>query len=162
VFQWFRLRILGLFAWDHLFLLHGLVRLGLRFLLRDGFLWIAVLWIAIFLIRHFVSPLLVLLLLVKLSRTQRALVAPPISLPDHLFDLPDLSFNFAGIVFGRAFGLQVGILRELAGLLLDFAFHLMECAFDLILCARLHLLSPYRCILADSESGTRQLAPRYV
>jgi len=65
VFLWFRLRTLGLCDRDRWFLLHRLIRLDYGFLLRrSGLLRIAMLWVEIFLIWHFISPLLVSLLLV--------------------------------------------------------------------------------------------------
>src|ERR1700679_1875585 len=54
LFLWFRLRTLRLPARVLRFLLHWLVRLGSRFLLRTGLLLIDTLWSAIFLILHFV------------------------------------------------------------------------------------------------------------
>ena len=46
--------------------------------------------------------------------------------------MPDLFFNFAGLVFDYAFGLQVRIVRDLACFFFDFTFHLMKGALNLI------------------------------
>src|ERR1022692_2857384 len=70
--------------------------------------------------------------------------SPPNLLLEYFFDLPDLFFNFPGPVFGFAFSLQVGIVRDLACLLFNFAFHFMKLAFNLILRTRAHRFSPYR------------------
>src|ERR1700682_1676477 len=74
-----------------------------------------------------------------------------ISFLEHFFDLPDLLFNFASVLFGFALSLQVGVVRVLACRLFDFAFRFVKIAFDLILCARVHLFSPYCWNLASLE-----------
>jgi hypothetical protein len=50
--------------------------------------------------------------------------------------------DFASEFFALAFGLQVGVVRDLSGLLLNIAFQFMKLAFDLILRARFYWVSP--------------------
>src|ERR1022692_2499443 len=95
------------------------------------------------------------------SRTQKTRPAqsPPNLLLEYFFDLPDLFFNFPGPVFGFAFSLQVGIVRDFARLLFDFAFHFMKLAFNLIFRTRFHLFSPYSCSCLIKELNLRSPAP---
>jgi hypothetical protein len=51
---------------------------------------------------------------------------PPNLLLEYFLDLPDLLFNFAGVMFGFAVSLWARIVRDLACLLFDFAFHFMK------------------------------------
>src|ERR1017187_26794 len=61
---------------------------------------------------------------------------------EHLFNLADFLLDLAGELFVLAFGLQLGVVRDLSRFLFGFAFHFMDVSFDLILCARFHIYSP--------------------
>jgi hypothetical protein len=66
-----------------------------------------------------------------------------LSLPSqNLLDLAYLFLNFAGYLFGLAFGLQIGIVNDLPGYFLDFTLCFMKLAFCLVLRTRFHGISP--------------------
>jgi hypothetical protein len=56
-----------------------------------------------------------------------------ILLLEYFFNLADFLLNFAGEFFVLAFGLQVGVVRDLSGFFFNVAFQFMKLAFDLIL-----------------------------
>jgi hypothetical protein len=67
---------------------------------------------------------------------------PPSLRPQNLFDLTDLSLNFAGYLFTGAFGFQLRIIAEFPGDLLDFTLHFVKRSFRLVPNARFHDVPP--------------------
>lgn len=70
--------------------------------------------------------------------------APTQLLFEDVFDLPDLLLDFAEILFGFAFNLQVRIVCHFARRLFDGTFYFMDISADFVFCTRLHLFSPFR------------------
>jgi hypothetical protein len=78
----------------------------------------------------------------RLWRMNMLGIRPPDLPLEYFFDLPDFHLHFAGVLFGVAFNLQVGIIRDFAGRLFDSAFRFVNSAFDLSRRTGVHLFSP--------------------